>query len=136
METMTVLAYDYPVLGAFLTMMFFFVWIIWLFLLFRVVIDVFRSDDMGGFAKVLWLVFVIFLPYLGVFVYLIARGHKMTERDIAQAQAQKASMDEYVRSVAGSGGGVAAELEKLSALKDQGVLTQAEFDAQKAQLLA
>ena len=129
------LAYDYPVLGAFLTMMFFFVWIVWLFLLFRVVIDVFRSEDMGGFAKVLWLVFVIFLPYLGVFVYLIARGHKMTERDIAQAQAQKASMDEYVRSVAGSGG-VAAELEKLSALKDQGVLTQAEFDAQKAQLLA
>lgn len=130
------LAYDYPVLGAFLTMMFFFVWIVWLFLLFRVVIDVFRSEDLGGFAKVLWLVFVIFLPYLGVFVYLIARGHKMTERDIAQAQAQKASMDEYVRSVAGSGGGVAAELEKLSALKDQGVLTQAEFDAQKAQLLA
>jgi hypothetical protein len=136
METMTVLAYDYPVLGAFLTMMFFFVWIIWLFLLFRVVIDVFRSDDMGGFAKVLWLVFVIFLPYLGVFVYLIARGHKMTERDIAQAQAQKASMDEYVRTVAGSSGGVAAELEKLASLKDQGVLTQAEFDQQKAQLLA
>jgi len=131
-----VLAYDYPVLGAFLTMMFFFVWIVWLFLLFRVVIDVFRSDDMGGFAKVLWLVFVIFLPYLGVFVYLIARGHKMTERDIAQAQAQKASMDEYVRTVAGSSGGVAAELEKLAALKDQGVLTQAEFDQQKAQLLA
>jgi hypothetical protein len=137
METMTVLAYDYPILGAFLTMMFFFVWIIWLFLLFRVVIDVFRSDDLGGFSKALWLLFVIFLPYLGVFVYLIARGHKMTERDIAQAQAQKASMDEYVRSVAStSGGGVAAELEKLAALKDQGVLTQAEFDQQKAQLLA
>jgi hypothetical protein len=133
---MTVLAYTYPLLGAFLTMMFFFVWIIWLFLLFRVVIDVFRSDDLSGFSKALWLIFVIFLPYLGVFVYLIARGHKMTERDIAQAQAQKASMDEYVRSVAGSGGGVAAELEKLSALKDQGVLTQAEFDQQKAQLLA
>ena len=133
------LAYDYPILGAFLTMMFFFVWIIWLFLLFRVVIDVFRSDDLGGFSKALWLLFVIFLPYLGVFVYLIARGHKMTERDIAQAQAQKASMDEYVRSVAStstSGGGVAAELEKLAALKDQGVLTQAEFDQQKAQLLA
>ena len=118
-------------------MMFFFVWIIWLFLLFRVVIDVFRSDDMGGFTKALWLIFVIFLPYLGVFVYLIARGHKMTERDIAQAQAQKASMDEYVRSVAAtSTGGVAAELEKLAALKDQGVLTQAEFDQKKAQLLA
>ena len=134
---MTVLAYDYPILGAFLTMMFFFVWVIWLFLLFRVVIDVFRSEDLGGFSKFLWLVFVIFLPYLGVFVYLIARGHKMTERDIATAEAQKASMDEYVRSVAGSGGGgVASELASLAALKDQGVLTQAEFDQQKAQLLA
>jgi hypothetical protein len=132
---MTVLAYEYPMLGAFLTMMFFFVWVIWLFLLFRVVIDVFRSDDLGGFAKALWLIFVIFLPYLGVFVYLIARGHKMTERDIAAAQAQKASMDDYVRSVAGSGG-VAAELEKLAELKDRGVLTQAEFDQKKADLLA
>jgi hypothetical protein len=132
---MTVLAYTYPLLGAFLTMMFFFVWVIWLFLLFRVVIDVFRSDDLGGFAKALWLIFVIFLPYLGVFVYLIARGHKMTERDIAQAQAQKASMDEYVRTVAGSGG-VAAEIEKLAELKDRGVLTQAEFDQKKADLLA
>ena len=77
------LAYDYPILGAFLTMMFFFVWVIWLFLLFKVVIDIFRSDDLGGFSKALWLLFVIFAPYLGVFVYLIARGHKMTERDIA-----------------------------------------------------
>ena len=65
-------------------MMFFFVWVIWLFLLFKVVIDIFRSDDLGGFSKALWLLFVIFAPYLGVFVYLIARGHKMTERDIAQ----------------------------------------------------
>src|SRR4029453_18781110 len=126
LETITVLAYEYPLLGAFLTMMWFFVWVIWLFLLFRVVIDVFRSDDLGGFAKALWLIFVIFLPFLGVFVYLIARGHKMTERDIAQAQAQKASMDEYVRTVAGSGG-VAAEIEKLAELKDRGVLSQAEF---------
>ena len=129
------LAYDYPILGAFLTMLFFFVWVIWLFLLFRVVIDIFRSDDLGGFSKAIWLLFVIFMPYLGVFVYLIARGHKMTERDIATAQAQKASMDEYVRSVAGSGGGVASELASLADLKDRGVITQAEFDQQKAQLL-
>ena len=130
-------AYDYPLVGAFLTMMWFFVWVIWLFLLFRVFADIFRSDDMGGFAKALWIIFVIFLPFLGVFVYLIARGHGMTERDIARAQAQKASMDEYVRSVSGSsGGGVGAELEKLADLKDRGVLTQAEFDQKKAQLLA
>jgi hypothetical protein len=135
MESVTVFSYEYPLMGAFFTMMWFFLWVIWLFLLFRVFADIFRSDDMGGFSKALWIIFVIFLPFLGVFVYLIARGQKMTERDIAAAEAQKASMDEYVRSVAGSGG-VAAELEKLAALKDQGVLTQAEFDQQKAQLLA
>ena len=132
-------AYDYPLVGAFLTMMWFFVWVIWLFLLFRVFADVFRSDDMGGFAKALWIIFVILVPFLGVFVYLIARGHGMTERDIARAQEQKASMDEYVRSVAGSGGaggGTASELEKLADLKDRGILTQAEFDQKKAQLLA
>ena len=129
-------AYDYPLVGAFLTMMWFFVWVIWLFLLFRVFADVFRSDDMGGFAKALWIIFVIFLPFLGVFVYLIARGHGMTERDIARAQEQKASMDEYVRSVAGSGGGgTASELASLADLKERGVITEAEFAQQKAKLL-
>lgn len=137
METMTLLAYEYPILGAFLTMMWFFVWVIWLFLLFRVFADIFRSDDLGGFAKALWIIFVIFLPFLGVFVYLIARGKEMTERDIARAQAQQEAMNEYVRQAAGSGGGgVAAELASLADLKDRGVITQAEFDQQKAQLLS
>ena len=131
------LASEFGTGQVFWSMLWFFLFFIWLWLLITVFSDIFRSHDMGGFAKAIWVIFVILLPYLGVFVYLIARGHKMTERDIAQAQAQKASMDEYVRSVAASsGGGVAAELEKLASLKDQGVLTQAEFDQQKAQLLA
>jgi hypothetical protein len=136
---MTVLAYEYPLLGVFMTTLFFFVWVIWFVLLFRTIMDVFRSDDLGGFAKAMWLLFVIVLPYLGVFVYLIARGDGMAKRDIARAQAQQASMDEYVRTVAGSGdagGGVANELARLSDLKDKGVLTDAEFAQQKAKLLA
>ena len=135
METMTVLAYDYPVLGAFLTMMFFFVWIVWLFLLFRVVMDVFRSDDMGGFAKVLWLVFVIFLPYLGVFVYLLVRGQGMAERSIAAQQAAQAQFDSYVRETAGSGS-AAAEISHAKQLLDDGAINQAEFEALKAKALA
>jgi uncharacterized membrane protein len=134
METATVLAYEYPIMGAFLTMMWFFVWVIWLFLLFRIFADIFRSDDMGGFSKALWLIFVIFFPFLGVFVYLIARGKGMTERDIARAQAQDAAMASYVQNVAGSGG-VATELSTLADLKERGVITEAEFNQQKAQLL-
>jgi hypothetical protein len=136
METATVLAYEYPIMGAFLTMMWFFVWVIWLFLLFRIFADIFRSDDLGGFSKALWLIFVIFFPFLGVFVYLIARGKEMTERDIARAQAQQEAMDQYVRQTAGSGGGVASELSTLADLKERGVITEAEFNQQKAQLLS
>jgi hypothetical protein len=133
-----VLAYEYPLLGVFMTTLFFFVWVIWFVLLFRTIMDVFRSEDLGGFAKAMWLIFVIVLPYLGVFVYLIARGDVMAKRDIARAQAQQASMDEYVRTVAGSGdaSGVASELARLADLKDKGVLTDAEFAQQKAKLLA
>jgi hypothetical protein len=133
-----VLAYEYPLLGVFMTTLFFFVWVIWFVLLFRTIMDVFRSEDLGGFAKAMWLIFVIVLPYLGVFVYLIARGDGMAKRDIARAQAQQASMDEYVRTVAGSGdaSGVASELARLADLKDKGVLTDAEFAQQKAKLLA
>ena len=85
------LGYDYPLLGVFWTMMWLFLWIAWIVLLFRVIGDIFRSRDMGGGAKALWAIFVIVVPFLGVFVYLIARGHKMSERDVAQAQAQEAS---------------------------------------------
>jgi heme exporter protein D len=128
------LAYDYPILGLFWTMMIFFLWIAWIILLFRVFADIFRSD-MGGGAKALWSIFVILAPFLGVFIYVIANGKAMGERDIANAQAREAEMQAYIRQTAGSAGD-ADELAKLAALRDQGVLTEEEFSAQKAKLLA
>jgi heme exporter protein D len=128
------LAYDYPILGLFWTMMIFFLWIAWIILLFRVFADIFRSD-MGGGAKALWSIFVILAPFLGVFIYVIANGKAMGERDIANAQAREAEMQAYIRQTAGSAGD-ADELAKLAALRDQGVLTDEEFSAQKAKLLS
>jgi Short C-terminal domain/Phospholipase_D-nuclease N-terminal len=130
------MAYDYPVLGFFWSVMIFFLWVLWFMLLFYVLADIFRSHDMGGWAKALWIIFVILVPFLGVLVYVIVRGDSMTKRSVDQAQAQRAAMDDYIRQTATAGGGTAAdELTKLAALRDQGVLTQAEFDAQKAKLL-
>jgi hypothetical protein len=91
------LAYDYPILGFFWTFLYFFIFIVWIMLLFRVFVDIFRSHDMGGFAKALWFIFVVFLPFLGVFVYVIARGHKMAEHDAQAAAAQDAAAKEYIR---------------------------------------
>ena len=130
------LAYDYPLLGLFWTFLWFFLWIAWIVVLFRVLADVFRSKDMGGFAKALWVIFVIILPFLGVLVYLIARGHAMSERDYQDAQAQEQAFQAYVRSAASSGGGSADELTKLADLRDKGVINDAEFQQQKAKLLA
>jgi len=130
-----VLAYDYPLIGIFLTTLFFFLWVVWLVLLFRTITDIFRSEDLGGVAKAVWLLFVIVLPYLGVFAYIISRGDKMTERDIARMRAQEEGMASYVRSVAGDGGGVASELSRLADLKERGVISDAEFAQQKAKLL-
>ena len=129
------LAYDYPLLGAFWTVFWIFIWVAWIILLFRVFVDIFRSHDMGGVAKGLWAIFVILVPFLGVFVYLIARGGKMHERDIENARAQEQQFQGYVREVAGTGD-VADQLTKLGQLRDQGVISEAEFTAQKAKLLA
>jgi hypothetical protein len=130
------LAYDYPILGFFWSMMIFFLFFIWLWLLFRIFVDIFRSHDLGGFAKTLWIVFIIILPFLGVFVYVIARGNSMTQRSIDQAQEQRAQFDAYVRQTAStSGASNADELAKLADLKDKGVITQADFDTAKAKLL-
>ena len=129
------LAYDYPLLGFFWSMLIFFVWIMWFMLLFYVLADIFRSHDLGGFAKTLWILFVIFLPFLGVFVYVIARGDSMTKRRIDQAQAQRSEFDSYVRETAGSSSS-ADEIAKLADLKARGVITDDEFAAKKAQLLA
>jgi len=128
------LAYDYPLLGLFWSMMIFFLWVAWIILLFRVFADIFRSD-MGGGAKALWSIFVILVPFLGVFIYVIANGRAMGERDIAIAQQRESDMQAYIRQTAGTAGN-ADELAKLAALRDQGALTDEEFSAQKAKLLS
>jgi ABC-type multidrug transport system fused ATPase/permease subunit len=131
------LAYDYPLGGVFLSMLYFFLFFIWIWILITVFIDIFRSQDLNGWVKALWVIFVIILPFLGVFVYLIARGGKMQERKLQEAAQQKTAFDQYVKETAGtSGGDVASQLSKLADLKSQGVLTDAEFEAQKAKILA
>ena len=129
-------AYDYPLLGMFWTILIVFLWIAWIMLLIRVFADIFRSDDMGGFAKAIWSIFVIIAPFLGVLVYLIARGDSMTRRDIKDAQAADAAMRAYVREAAGTEQSTAGELSKLAELRDRGVLSADEFEQQKARLLA
>ncbi|TQK45548.1 phospholipase D-like protein [Streptomyces sp. SLBN-118] len=132
-----VLAYDYPVLGAFWTVMWIFLWIMWLMLLFRVIIDLFRDHEMNGWAKTGWLLFVLIIPFLGVLVYVLVRGKDMGKRDVRQAQEQQAAMDDYIRETAGAGGtkGGADELAKLSELKARGDLSEAEFQAAKEKIL-
>jgi uncharacterized membrane protein YccC len=126
---------NYPLLQVFLSMLYFFLFVIWIWIAIMVVVDLFRSRDLGGFAKALWFLFVIIVPYLGVFIYLIARGGKMHERQAADAVAQKAAFDDYVRQTAGSSD-VASQLTQLADLRDKGVISAEEFDAQKAKLLA
>ena len=128
--------YDYPILGFFWSMLFIFLWVAWIFLLFRIIADIFRNHEMGGFAKALWLIFVIVLPFLGVLLYVIINSGDMAERDLKSAQKQQAQFDSYVRQTAGSSVSSADELTKLASLKSQGVLSDAEFDAAKAKLLS
>ena len=127
------LGYTYPLLNAFLTLLWFFLFFLWIFILITVIIDIFRSSDLGGWGKAGWFVFVIFLPLLGVLVYLIARGGSMHERAAKEAQAQDEAFRAYVKDAAGSGS--AAEVEKLAKLRDQGVITEAEFQQGKAKIL-
>ena len=129
-------AQDYPLLNLFWTMLWLFVWILWIFLLVRIILDIFRSDDLGGWSKALWVIFIIILPFIGVLVYLIARGSGMQRRDVRDARAADQQMRSYIRSAAETPASTAEELSKLASLRDQGVLTEAEFDTQKAKLLA
>ena len=129
------LAADYPFLDILWTMFIFMAFIIWFWILITIFADIFRRHDTNGFAKVLWMIFIIVLPFLGVFIYLIANHDGMTERNIERAKAQQAQMDQYVKSVAGSGG-AADEIEKAKGLLDSGAITQAEFDSMKAKALA
>lgn len=129
------LAADYPFLEILGTMLVFFLWITWFWLLITVFGDIFRRDDLSGGGKTVWLILVIILPFLGVFLYLITQGDKMAQRNLAHARAQQAQFSDYVRETAGSGG-AAAEIEKAKQLLDSGAITQAEYDAIKAKALA
>jgi len=127
-------ASSYPLLNVFWWMLWFFMFVVWIWLLISIFADIFRSD-ISGFGKAAWIFFVIILPFLGVLIYLIANGGKMQERSMKQASDMQAAQADYIKSVAGAGGSTADELDKLKKLHDQGVLTDAEFAAQKAKLL-
>ena len=130
-----VFAADYPFLDVFWTMIIFFCWVIWIWMLVVILSDLFRRHDKSGWGKALWVVFLIVLPFLGVLVYLIANSSGMAERNVKQAKASQAEFDEYVRCVKGGEGG-AGEIEKAKGLLDSGTITQEEFDAIKAKALA
>ena len=120
----------------FWSMLWFFMFIIWIWLLITIFADIFRNKDLNGFAKAAWILFVIILPLLGVLIYLLVNGNSMQERAMQQAAAQAKMQRDYIQEVSGSGGGSADELAKLADLKDKGILTDEEFAAQKAKLLA
>jgi hypothetical protein len=128
-------AADYPFLDVFWTMIIFFVWVSWIWMLVGILADVFSRRDISGWAKAAWTVFVIVLPFLGVLVYLIANSDKMAERRAQQSQVARAEFDDYVKTVAAPGG-AAAEIEKAKQLQDSGAITQAEFAAIKEKALA
>jgi hypothetical protein len=129
------LAADYPFLDVLWTIIIFFLWVLWFWLLFTVFADIFRRSDLSGWGKAGWLIFTIVLPYLGVFVYLISQHEGMTQRNVERARAERTQFDQYVREAAGSGGS-AAEIERAKKLLDSGAITQAEFDALKQKALA
>jgi Short C-terminal domain/Phospholipase_D-nuclease N-terminal len=136
---MTVLAASssYPLLDAFWTILEIFLWVIWIWILITVFIDIFRSHDLSGGAKALWFIFVLFIPLVGVLVYLIARGGSMHERSVKQAQHQDAEFRHYVQQAAGSSSASTADqLEKLASLRDRGVITTDEFQREKDKVLA
>ncbi|MDH6133223.1 hypothetical protein P3T37_002618 [Kitasatospora sp. MAA4] len=145
MTTYSFAASNYPLLDLFWTMLEFFLWIVWLFLLFKVISDIFRSHDMGGWGKAGWTVFVIVLPLIGVLAYLIARGGSMGQRDLEQAQKADAAFKAYIRdaatSDAGGGGSTATsghvdQLARLAELKSSGAISEEEFQKAKDKLLA
>ena len=128
-------SYSYPLLGAFWTILMIFLWVIWFWILITIFIDIFRSHDLSGWAKALWFMFVLFFPLIGVLVYLIARGGKMHEREVRQAQVRRRQFRSYVQEAAGSQS-PADQLAKLADLRDRGVITAEEFDREKAKILA
>jgi divalent metal cation (Fe/Co/Zn/Cd) transporter len=124
-----------PILSLFWSMMMFFLFVVWIWLLISIFADIFRNKDMNGGAKAIWILFVVFIPWLGVLVYIIANGGEMNERSMQAAAANERAARDYIKDAAGSGGS-ADELAKLADLRDKGVLTGDEFAAEKAKLLA
>jgi lysylphosphatidylglycerol synthetase-like protein (DUF2156 family) len=124
---------SYPLLNIFWTMLEFFLWVVWIWLLILVFADIFRSHDLSGWAKALWVLFVVIIPFIGVLVYLIARGSQMHERAARQAQLQDQQFRDYVQQSAGTSS--ADQLAKLADLRDRGVITAQEFDREKAKIL-
>ena len=130
-----IIAADYPFLNILWTMIIFFVWVVWIWMMISILSDVFRRPDLSGWGKAGWCLFLIVLPFLGVLIYLGTQSKGMAERSGREAQGQREQMDEYVRSVAGSGG-PAAEIDKAKQLLDSGAIDQGEYAAIKAKALA
>ena len=128
-------SYSYPILGAFWTIFLIFLWVLWFWVLITIFIDIFRSDDLSGWGKAGWFIFVLIIPVIGVLVYLIVRGGKMHQHQVQDAQAQERQFRRYVQETAGSGN-TADQLAKLADLRDRGVITAEEFDREKAKILA
>jgi hypothetical protein len=129
------IAADYPFLDVLWSMIIFFVWVAWIWMMILILSDVFRRDDLSGWGKAAWTFFLIVLPFLGALIYLIAQGDGMAQRRAQDVRGQRAQMDDYVRSVAGSGG-PAAEIDKAKQLLDSGAINQAEYEALKTKALA
>jgi hypothetical protein len=130
------LASSFPLLDAFLSILYFMLFFLWIWILIAVIGDLFRSQDLSGWGKALWFVALLFLPFFGVFLYLLIRGHKMHARAEAAAEAQEMTARSYIRSVASDRPpSTADELERLAKLRDAGVLSQAEFDSEKSKVL-
>jgi hypothetical protein len=129
------LASDFGVGQVLWSMLYFFLFFMWIMLVFNVIGDIFRSDDMGGWGKALWTAFIVFVPFLGVFVYLIARGGSMAQRQVNRVQAQEAAMQDYIRTTAGGGTGAADQLASLAELHTAGKLSDDEYAAAKAKVL-
>ncbi|HTE63139.1 MAG TPA: SHOCT domain-containing protein [Solirubrobacteraceae bacterium] len=131
-----VFAAEYPFLNIFWSMILFFAWVIWIWMMITILGDVFRRRDMSGWGKAAWTVFLIVLPFLGALIYLVANHDGMADRNVEQAQASRAEFDDYVKTVATTGGGSAAEIEKAKSLLDSGAIDQSEFESLKAKALA
>jgi ABC-type multidrug transport system fused ATPase/permease subunit len=131
---MNTLATDYPLLNLFWTMLWFFLFVVWIFAVFSVLADIFRSHDMGGWAKALWVLLVIIFPLFGVLIYLIARGDKMTQHAVQDAKKQDEYMRAYIQDATGTNS-PANQVAQLAQLRDQGLITEEQFEQGKAKIL-